>query len=240
MHINRWKRAGIVISVVWLALSAFAYWYEIHNYPSKIGMLNIPHNAYEWVKDVEYTNQERQRARAQGRDYSVNYYFDKPEVSIYGFLAFSLKPVILGWIAIYLMIAAIRWINGGKESKSTTVERLPAETALSETSPVSTNPTTSPNAPYTSQEDNPHEELSSQRNDIDKNELQASSPSNKAIKLSYWMSIFWIAVSINAAVKGDAPLGGKIVLGLFFGLILSAIFGGLTYLLAKLWYGVRR
>jgi len=80
--------------------------------------------------------------------------------------------------------------------------------------------------------------LTTDRHVAERKEKKVSSPYAVARKWAYWPAALGLGAGISGAVKttmksGSGPLGG-FILGLIFGSLLAAIFGGITFLVVWL------
>ncbi len=114
MIIGGWQRLGIVVSVTWLLLTSWGYFYELHNHPSQLATY-VPHAAYEWVDDLEATQKAHMDAQARGKDFSDRFVFGKPTFNAYGFIKLTLMPIVLAWLGVYLVLWTFRWVRKGFE-----------------------------------------------------------------------------------------------------------------------------
>ncbi len=115
MRINGWQRIGIVISVLWLLATCGAYFYELKNHPSELATY-LPNSAYVWVEDYAKTKIAHGEASAEGNDFSDQFVFMKPTFSASGFLKIVLCPIVIGWLAIYLVFYTYGWVKRGFET----------------------------------------------------------------------------------------------------------------------------
>lgn len=112
MRINGWQRLGIVISVMWLVFSTWAYFYELRNYPSILAAY-LPHAGYEWIQDIEATKKAHEDAQQHGNDFSNRFILLKPMFDTYGFLKFILSPLVICWFSVYLVLRTFLWVRRG-------------------------------------------------------------------------------------------------------------------------------
>ena len=111
MKINGWQRLGTVASAIWLILGTFTYFHEISNHPSWLN--GFPQSAYHWVEDREFTQIAHKDAQLKGNDFSNKYVFLKPTFRASGFLSFTLAPIVISWVIVYLLLFTIRWVKRG-------------------------------------------------------------------------------------------------------------------------------
>lgn len=64
-------------------------------------------------------------------------------------------------------------------------------------------------------------------------------PTSEALKWARWPAAFGMLVGISAAMKGSAPLVGKIILGVIIGGLLALILGGTTFAIVFLAVKIR-
>ena len=106
--INGWARLGIVLSVVWLAGTSFAYFNEIISYPSYFTD-NLPFGIFDWIEDTEGTAE----ARAKGNDFPDGFALVMPAFSLKGYFMLTVFPLLIVWLGILLSIWVIRWVKEG-------------------------------------------------------------------------------------------------------------------------------
>ena len=112
MSINGWQRLGIVVSVAWLLIASWAYFYELKNHPSELAAY-IPDAGYEWIRDLDTTTKAHMNAQQRGADFSDRFVFMKPTVNTYGFIKFILTPIVASWLGVYLVLWTFRWVRRG-------------------------------------------------------------------------------------------------------------------------------
>lgn len=116
MRLNGWQRIGVLLSVVWLLASSWAYFYEINNHPSGLASY-IPDAGYYWTKDFAATQKAQDHAKQRGKDFYDRFVFLKPTFDPYGFLGVTLTPLVVCWVNIYLIFWIVRWVKRGFDNK---------------------------------------------------------------------------------------------------------------------------
>ncbi len=102
MRLNRWKRIGVVLSVLWV-LGGAAY-----ERKSQVdAATNSAQLIYKMCLDIGGA-QVANCSEEFGKNYTE---FLKPNWADVAFTAFA--PVLLGWLLVFVIIRAYRWIKAG-------------------------------------------------------------------------------------------------------------------------------
>ena len=102
MQLNGWQRVGIVLSVLWIvviaiiALSEYAGWVRLGEFTFRYEVMTLKTGA-RFVDDL-------------GLLY-------EPSFKVFYFATALLLPVLIGWITVYLLAWAIRWVHRGFKRK---------------------------------------------------------------------------------------------------------------------------
>ncbi len=104
------------MSASWLLVASWAYFHELKNHPSELAAY-LPHSGYEWIQDLDATKKAHKAAQQQGTDFSDRFVFLKPTFDTYGFLKFILTPIVVIWLAVYLVLWIFWWVRRGFEKQ---------------------------------------------------------------------------------------------------------------------------
>ena len=61
------------------------------------------HDAFVWVKDVQFTNNAHEEAKKRGKDFPYKFVFLKPTFSLLKYLKLVFLPVFIGWLLLSII-----------------------------------------------------------------------------------------------------------------------------------------
>ena len=99
IHINGYKRLGIVCSGLWALLAAAAYFLGICFYPSFL--TTALYKLYTWVEGPSEI--------VKGIDFRPL----NPSADCFRLSLFILLPICTGWVVLYVIPRSIRWVRDG-------------------------------------------------------------------------------------------------------------------------------
>lgn len=109
IHLNRWQRIGIVVSLIWI-LGSVIY--------VRIFQVDQAHTSFQFSLRACYTSTQTDQDRKACVEEAGNKYGELLSLDSLklGDIAFgSIGPVIAGWLLIFLIIRIVRWVNAGKK-----------------------------------------------------------------------------------------------------------------------------
>ncbi len=103
MKLNRWQRAGVVLSVLWALCAA---------YNERMSQVDTGQKAvqldYEYCIESEPSVSKDCLAESKkNREFWM-----KPNWVNISFIAFA--PILLGWILVFIIIRVYRWVKAGE------------------------------------------------------------------------------------------------------------------------------
>lgn len=120
-RLNGWQRIGVVASFVWAIGGAFwgfsvgynEYGLSVDYYQCTAGAQNWFENQDQYPNSRRYTRDDLERDLGKCAAENLN---AQKEASLSGALyavLLALLPIPLGWLAVYKLIALLRWIREG-------------------------------------------------------------------------------------------------------------------------------
>ena len=109
IHLNRWQRIGIVVSLIWI-LGSVIYVRSFQVETAGVLFDFVLRTCNELTSAV----QERDKCIDDAVTKYTNWLSIK-SVDLENIALASLGPVIAGWLLIFLSIRIVRWVNAGKK-----------------------------------------------------------------------------------------------------------------------------
>ena len=108
IHLNRWQRIGIVISIIWI-LGSVIY---VRNFQVETAGVLFDF-ALRTCNELTDAVQERNKC-IDDADTKYSDWLSLKSVDLENIALASIGPVIAGWLFIFLTIKIVRWVYAGK------------------------------------------------------------------------------------------------------------------------------